>query len=68
MELIVTSVPKSSALNWLGVYFDFRLFFVNHAEKMAAKDHLAANGCDDSQPILSLSYIWDDLQPLSVIC
>ena len=43
-ELVVTPVPKSSALRWLGVYFDSRLSFVNHAEKMAAKGRLAATG------------------------
>ena len=43
-ELVVTPVPKSSALRWLGVCFDSRLTFLNHAEKMAAKGRLAATG------------------------
>ena len=43
-ELVVTPVPKSSALLWLGVYFDSRLSFGNHAEKIAAKGRLAASG------------------------
>ncbi len=43
-DLVVTPVHKSNALRWLRVYFDVRPSFVNHAEKMAARDRLAATG------------------------
>ena len=40
----MTLVDKSSALRWLGIYFDSRLSFANHAEKMATKGRVAATG------------------------
>lgn len=34
---VVQPVSKTSAMGWLAVYFDARLSFKNHAEKMASK-------------------------------
>ncbi len=44
MVRIVKPVTKTSAMRWLGVYFDTRLSFKNHAEKMASKGRKAVAG------------------------
>lgn len=41
---VVQPVSKTSSMRWLGVYFDTRLSFKNHAEKMASKGRKAIAG------------------------
>lgn len=41
---IVQPVSKTSAMRLLGVYFDTRLSFKTHAEKMASKGRRAVSG------------------------
>lgn len=41
---VVQPVSKTSSMRWLGVYFDTRLSFKNHAEKMDSKGRKAVSG------------------------
>lgn len=41
---IIKPMAKKALMRWLGVHFDFRLFFSDHAEKMASKGRKAASG------------------------
>ncbi len=41
---VVKPVGKNRSMRWLGVYFDPRLSFSDHAEKMASKGRRAAEG------------------------
>ena len=41
---IVKPTPKNSSMRWLGVYYDARLSFKRHAEKMASKGRKVVAG------------------------
>ncbi len=41
---ILKPIQKKRSMHWLGVYFDLRLLFSNHAAKMASKSQKAATG------------------------
>ena len=41
---IIKAIAKKASMRWLGVYFDSRLSFSDHAEKMASKGRKAASG------------------------
>lgn len=41
---IIKPIEKKSSMRWLGIYFDPRLSFANHANKMATKGRQAAAG------------------------
>lgn len=43
-ERVIKPTSKKSSMRWLGVYFDSRLSFSDHATKMASKDRRAAAG------------------------
>lgn len=41
---VIKPIPKKASMRWLGIYFDSRLSFSDHAEKMASKGRKAASG------------------------
>lgn len=43
-QRIIKPLGKSTSMKWLGVYFDYKLSFADHANKMASKGRKAATG------------------------
>lgn len=41
---IIKTIAKKASMRWLGIYFDSRFSFSDHAEKMASKRRKAASG------------------------
>ena len=41
---VIKPIPKKASMRWLRIYFDSRLSFSDHAEKMASKGRKAASG------------------------
>ncbi len=41
---VIKPILKKASMRWLRIYFDSRLSFSDHAEKMASKERKAASG------------------------
>lgn len=54
---VVQPVSENSAMRWLGVYFDTRLSFKNHAERMASAARNAVSG---------LNMLWNTVRGVDV--